>query len=116
MLMAVNFSAHQLSGSFPWLRNEYHFTKQLYGNTNSCEKDSLHTAEGTILPHWLRLRIICIAHIVNGVCFTARGSELWNAVATNRKVAGSIPACVIGIFHWHKILPIVLLHWGRFSL
>jgi len=23
--------------------------------------------------------------------------------ATNRKVAGSISACVIGIFHWHKI-------------
>jgi len=22
--------------------------------------------------------------------------------ATNRKVAGSIPAGVIGIFHWHK--------------
>ena len=22
--------------------------------------------------------------------------------ATNRKVAGSIPACVIGIFHWHN--------------
>ena len=22
--------------------------------------------------------------------------------ATNRKVAGSMPACVIGIFHWHK--------------
>jgi len=29
--------------------------------------------------------------------------------ATNRKVAGSIPAGVIGIFHWYKILPI---HYG----
>ena len=28
--------------------------------------------------------------------------------ATNRKVAGSIPAGVIGIFHLHKILPIAL--------
>ena len=28
--------------------------------------------------------------------------------ATNRKVAGSIPDGVIGIFHWHKILLIVL--------
>jgi len=36
--------------------------------------------------------------------------------ATNRKVAGSIPAGVIGIFHWHKILPIALWHWSRLSL
>jgi len=28
--------------------------------------------------------------------------------AKNRKVAGSIPAGVIGIFHWHKIIPIAL--------
>ena len=33
-----------------------------------------------------------------------------------RKVAGSIPAGVIGIFHWHKILPIALWPWGRLSL
>ena len=36
--------------------------------------------------------------------------------ATNLKVAGSIPAGVIGIFHWHKILPIALWPWGRLSL
>jgi len=36
--------------------------------------------------------------------------------ATNRKVAGSIPADVIGIFHWHEILPIALWSWGRLSL
>ena len=36
--------------------------------------------------------------------------------ATNRKVAVSIPAGVIGIFHWHKILPIALWPWGRLSL
>ena len=34
----------------------------------------------------------------------------------NRKVAGSIPAGVIGIFHWHKILPIALWSWGRLRL
>ena len=28
--------------------------------------------------------------------------------ATNRKVAGSIPTGVIGIFHSHKIVPIAL--------
>ena len=36
--------------------------------------------------------------------------------ATNLKVAGSIPADVIGIFHWYKILPIALWSWGRLSL
>ena len=36
--------------------------------------------------------------------------------ATNRRVAGSIPAGVIGIFHWHKGLPIALWRWGRLSL
>ena len=36
--------------------------------------------------------------------------------ATNRKVAGSIQAGVIGIFHWHKILPITLWPWGQLSL
>ena len=35
--------------------------------------------------------------------------------ATNRKVAGSIPAGVIGIFYWN-ILRIALWPWGRLSL
>jgi len=49
--------------------------------------------------------------------------KLWTAVAqwlrccdTNRKVAGTIPAGVIGIFHWHKILQIALWPWIRHSL
>jgi len=36
--------------------------------------------------------------------------------ARNRKVAGLILAGVIGIFHWHKILPIALWPWGRLNL
>ena len=36
--------------------------------------------------------------------------------ATNWKVIGSIPAGVIGIFHWHKIFPIAIWPWGRLSL
>ena len=32
--------------------------------------------------------------------------------ATNRKIGGSIAAGVIGIFHWHKILPIALWSQG----
>jgi len=36
--------------------------------------------------------------------------------ATNRKIADSIPAGVSGIFHWCKVLPIVLWSWGRLIL
>jgi len=36
--------------------------------------------------------------------------------ATIRKVGGSIPAGVIGIFHLHKVIPIALWSWGRLSL
>jgi len=32
-------------------------------------------------------------------------AQWWRCSATNRKVAGSIPAGVIGIFHWHEFLP-----------
>jgi len=42
---------------------------------------------------------------------------LWvRCCATNRKVAGSIPAGIIGIFYWHQILPIALWPWCRLSL
>ena len=36
--------------------------------------------------------------------------------AQNRRLAGSIPAGVIGVFHEHKISPIALRPWGRLSL
>jgi len=40
---------------------------------------------------------------------TLQRVEQWlRCCATNRKVVGSIPAGVIGIFHWHKILPMAL--------
>ena len=43
-------------------------------------------------------------------------AEWLRCCATNRKVAGSIPAGVIGIFHRHKILPIAVWPWGWPSL
>jgi len=51
---------------------------------------------------------------VNKSCSTDLGTAVaqWlRCCATNRKVAGSIPAGVIGIFHCHKILPIELWPW-----
>ena len=61
---------------------------------------------------------ICIQHkliIIHMLVGTA--VEQWlRCCATNRKVAGSIPAGVTGIFHWHKILQIALWPWGRLSL
>ena len=61
--------------------------------------------------------------IVIDIYFVVSNCELWGTAvgqwlrccATNRKVAGSIPAGVIGIFHGHKILPIPLWPWGRLS-
>ena len=50
---------------------------------------------------------------------TERGTAVaqWlRCCATNRKVAGSIPAGVLGFFQCHKILPIALWPWGRLSL
>ena len=52
------------------------------------------------------------------ICITYgdRGGTVVKVLSTNRKVACSIPAGGIGIFHWHKILPIALWSWGRLSL
>ena len=48
-------------------------------------------------------------------CWGTAVAQWLRCCATNRKVAGSIPAGVIGIFHWHKILPIAPWPWGRLS-
>jgi len=53
--------------------------------------DTLHLLGGTAVAQWLR------------------------CCATNRKVAGSIPAGVSGLFN-DIILPIALCSWGRLSL
>ena len=58
------------------------------------------------------LCLLCYLHTSVGTAV----AQCLRCCATNRKVAGSIPAGVIGIFHWHKILPIALWPWGRLSL
>ena len=59
-----------------------------------------------------------VSHLNITICLWWRtaAAQWLRCCATNRKVAGSTPAGVIGIFHWHKILPIALWPWGRLSL
>ena len=62
---------------------------------------------------------IAMTHVFHNSTNLYRGTAVaqWlRCCATNRKVAGSIPAGVSGIFHWHKILPIALWPWGWLSL
>ena len=44
--------------------------------------------------------------------YRGRVAQRLGCCATNRTLAGSIPAGVIGIFHLHKILPIALWPWA----
>jgi len=66
-----------------------------------------------ILIFFIPCNTICL--LLNTYCLYKGGTAVaqWlRCCATNRKVAGSIQAGVIGIFHWHKILPIELWPWG----
>jgi len=45
-----------------------------------------------------------------------RGSTVVKVLCCKSGIAGSIPAGVIGIFHWYKILSIALWSWGRICL
>ena len=62
-------------------------------------------------PNMLLQNAVLYRHLYN---WQGTAVAQWlRCCATNRKVAGSIPAGVSGIFHWHKILPIALWPWGR---
>jgi len=52
----------------------------------------------------------CIEKLVTAV------AQWLSCCARNRKVAGYIPAGVIGIFHWHRIIRIALWYWVRIIL
>ena len=67
--------------------SHYKYSKNV-GAITLGNKYRYSTSWGTVVAQWLR------------------------CCAINRKVAGSIPADVIGILHWHKILPIALWPWG----
>jgi len=54
-------------------------------------------------------------YVTSLISYTAVAQWL-RCCAANRKVAGSVLAGAIGIFHWHKILPIALWPLGRLSL
>jgi len=68
------------------------------------------------------LKLYCILkesswNTLDLLCHVGTAVAQWlRCCATNRKVAGSIPASVTGIFHWYKIHPIALWLWGRLNL
>jgi len=63
---------------------------------------------------WCLHIFILLLFLLEGQGTAVAQSLRW--CVTNRKVAGSIPAVVIGIFHWYKTLPIALWPWGLLSL
>ena len=70
---------------------------------NSHIGHCIHTAESTDAKHSTWEVILRVAQIVNKEQLQnymgARGAQWLRCCATNRKVAGSIPDGVIGIFH-----------------
>ena len=64
----------------------------------------------------LRLTILYYIVYMQYIYMGTAVAQWLRCCATNLKVAGSIPASVSGIFHWHKILPIEQWPWGRLSL
>jgi len=69
-----------------------------------------------ICLHICTCSVYCLHFIIYSLLVGTAVAQWLRCSATNWKVAGSIPAGVIGIFHWHKILPIALWPWGRLSL
>ena len=63
------------------------------------------------------ISVINASQILNTTLLRGTAVAQWfRYCARNRKVAGSIPAGVSGIFHSHKILPIALWPLYRLSL
>jgi hypothetical protein len=73
---------------------------------------SVHNRTGCTVDNFY----LCMIYLTTLPIYQTAVAQWLRCCATNRKVAGSILAGVIGIFHWHKILPIALWPWGRLSL
>jgi len=93
-----------------------HVISQLYKhviNTYCVITLNVYSLSGPLsssLPLSLSLSLSIYIYIYSAV------AQWSKCCATNREVAGSIPAGVTGIFHWHKIFPIAVWPWGRLSL
>ena len=61
----------------------------------------------------INYKIVCVTNFSKYVHYGGIAVAQWvRCCAANRKIAGSIPAGVSGIFYWHKIFPIALWPWG----
>ena len=77
------------------------FIIRIYHDARSAELQMFH----------IIVEVFTFQHIT-----TKKGGMMWHSWlkhwATSLKVAGSITDSVIGIFHWHIILPAALWPWG----
>ena len=80
-----------------------------------CSRVKLRTDPFVLFGDVWCFRFLFGGAVVNKLASIAVRGPL-RCFATNRKVAGSIPDGVIGIFHRHKILPIALWPWGWLGL
>ena len=92
--ISTTFTAHSHENLF---KSSNDFAYNMYGRHRQWV--ALHTSWST------RLRYSCFSCYYDSVYYSSSGTAVaqWlRCCATNRKVAGSIPDGVFGIFHWHN--------------
>jgi len=118
--------------SILFFRKSRRLSDNVKKNSKTGQATDWHMADAHFKPStkcYKHTLIICKNYCISTVTKVARTSlhvtlyvyaciftEIPTNNSINRKVAGSIPDGVIGIFRWYKILPIALWPWGRRNL